>query len=179
MGQLQSSRTRTFRLLSTSRSWIDANHDFVPNCNLLDPSDQNDPNLPGYNPTRDSCGPGNPFFAKGFSPLTVDPAATSGWNTREHSWDLSAGVSQQLAARVSVDVTYNRRSWGNIATTINRALKPTDFNPFTYTVPKDRQAAGRRRVHPHLSRKSRRQSYNQFDNLYTLADNAGGIVNQL
>ena len=29
------------------RTWIDANHDFVPNCNLLDQSAQNDPNLAG------------------------------------------------------------------------------------------------------------------------------------
>jgi hypothetical protein len=162
---------------SAARSWTDANHDFVPNCNLLDQSDQNDPLLPGYNPTRDSCGAGNPFFGKGISPLTVDPAATTGWNTREHSWDLSAGVSQQLAPRVSVDVTYNRRSWGNIATTINRALKPTDFNPFTYTTPKDPKLPGGggytltfEEIAP--------AKYNQYDNLYTLADNAGGVINR-
>jgi hypothetical protein len=162
---------------SDSRNWTDANHDFVPNCNLLDPSDQNDPNLPGYNPAKDSCGPGNPFFGKSISPLTVDPAATTGWNTREHSWDLSAGITQQLAARVSVDVTYNRRSWGNIATTINRALKPTDFNPFTYTTPKDPKLPGGggytltfEEIAP--------AKFNQYDNLYTLADNAGGIINR-
>jgi hypothetical protein len=162
---------------SEQRNWVDANHDFVPNCNLLDPADQNDPNLPGYVPTRDSCGPGNPFFGKSISPLTVDPAATTGWNTREHSWDLSAGISQQLAPRVSVEVTYNRRSWANIATTINRALKPTDFNSFVYNVPQNPKLPGGggysltfEEIAP--------AKYNQFDNFYTLADNAGGIVNR-
>jgi hypothetical protein len=162
---------------SAQRNWTDANHDFVPNCNLLDQSDQNDPNLPGYNPTRDSCGPGNPFFGKSVSPLSLDPAATGGWNTREHSWDLTAGISQQLAPRVSVDVTYNRRSWGNIATTINRALKPTDFNPFTYTVPKDPKlpgGGGYTLTYEEIAP----AKFNQYDNLYTLADTAGGIINR-
>jgi hypothetical protein len=161
---------------STSRTWTDANHDFVPNCNLLDQSDQNDPLLPGYNPAKDSCGPGNPFFGKPFSPLTVDPAATTGWNTREHSWDLSAGVSQQLAPRVSVDVTYNRRSWGNIATTINRALTPADFSSFTYNVPKDPKlpgGGGYTLTYEEIAP----AKYNQYDSFYTLADNAGGITN--
>ena len=163
---------------NVQRTWVDANHDFVPNCNLLDQSAQNDPTSPGYNAAKDSCGVGNPFFGKIISPLTVDPAATTGWNTREHSWDLSAGISQQLAPRVSVDVTYNRRSWGNIATTINRALKPTDFNPFTYNVPKDPKLPGGggytltfEEIAP--------AKYNQFDNLYTLADNAGGAYQPL
>jgi Carboxypeptidase regulatory-like domain len=162
---------------NVQRTWVDANHDFVPNCNLLDQSAQNDPTAPGYNPAKDSCGVGNPFFGKYISPLTVDPAATTGWNTREHSWDLSGGISQQLAPRVSVDLTYNRRSWGNIATTINRALKPTDFNPFTYNVPKDPKLPGGggytltfEEIAP--------AKYNQFDNLYTLADNEGGVINR-
>ena len=150
---------------SVQRNWTDSNGNFVPDCDLLNQA------------ANGECGVGNPFFGKSISPLTVDPAATTGWNTREHSWDLSAGVTQQLAARVSVDLTYNRRSWGNIATTINRALKPTDFNPFTYTVPKDPKLPGGggytltfEEIAP--------AKYNQFDNLYTLADNAGGIINR-
>jgi hypothetical protein len=150
---------------SVSRSWTDTNGNFVPDCDLLNQA------------ANGECGVGNPFFGKSISPLTVDPAATTGWNTREHSWDLSAGISQQLAPRVSVDVSYNRRSWGNIATTINRALTPADFNPFTYTVPKDPKLPGGggytltfEEITP--------AKYNQYDNLYTLADNAGGVINR-
>jgi hypothetical protein len=90
---------------------------------------------------------------------------------------LSAGISQQIAPRVSVDVSYNRRSWGNIATTINRALKPTDFNPFTYTVPKDPKlpgGGGYTLTYEEIAP----AKYNQFDSLYTLADDAGGVVNR-
>ena len=150
---------------SQTRTWHDDNGDFVVNCDLLSPA------------ANGECGPGNPFFGKSVSPLTVDPAATTGWNTREHSWDLTAGISQQLAPRVSVDVSYNRRSWGNIATTINRALKPTDFNTFTYTTPKDSKlpgGGGYTLTYEEIAP----AKYNQFDNLYTLADDAGGIVNR-
>jgi hypothetical protein len=150
---------------SVQRNWTDTNGNFVPDCDLLNQA------------ANGECGVGNPFFGKSISPLTVDPAATTGWNTREHSWDLSAGISQQLAPRVSVDVAYNRRSWGNIATTINRALKPTDFNPFTYTVPQNSKLPGGggytltfEEIAP--------AKFNQYDSLYTLADNAGGVINR-
>jgi hypothetical protein len=148
------------------RAWNDANGNFIPDCNLLNQD------------ANGECGPGNPFFGKSaVSFLTTDPAVTSGWNTREHSWDLTLGISQQLAPRVSVDVSYNRRSWGNIPTTVNRALKPTDFNPFVYNVPQNPKLPGGGgyaltylEVAP--------AKFNQFDNFLTLADNVGGIQNR-
>jgi hypothetical protein len=148
-----------------TRTWTDANSDYVVNCNLLDPA------------ANGECGPGNPFFGKYVSPLTLDPAATTGWNTREHSWDLSASLSQQIAPRVSLEVSYNRRSWGNIPTTINRALKPADFNSFVYNVPQNPKlpaGGGYALTFEEIAP----AKYNQFDNLFTLADNAGGITNR-
>jgi hypothetical protein len=38
---------------------------------------------------------------------------------------------------VSAELSYVRRSWGNLHVTINRALTPNDFDQFTYTVPQD------------------------------------------
>ena len=70
---------------------------------------------------------------------------TSGWNKREHSWDLSLAISQQIAPRVSVDVTYNRRSWGNLQSTVNRNLTP-DRLRFVHVQGADgSKAAGQRR----------------------------------
>ena len=69
-----------------NRGWTDGNGDKRVDCNLLNPA------------ANGECGPGNPFFGKQVSPLTVDPATTDGWNTREYSWDLSAGVTQQVRA---------------------------------------------------------------------------------
>ena len=64
---------------SDTRNWTDSNHDYVVNCNLLNSA------------ANGECGPGNPFFGKPVSPLTVDPATTDGWNAREYSWDMTAG----------------------------------------------------------------------------------------
>src|SRR5204862_686260 len=111
---------------STIRAWTDANQNLVPDCNLLNTA------------ANSECGPmANPFFGRSFFPLALDPGITSGWNKREYSWDITAGVTQQVAPRVSVEVDYIRRSWGNLQTTYNKALTPADFDKFTYTVPTD------------------------------------------
>ena len=112
-----------FVTVGPERGWTDANNDLVVNCNLLNPA------------ANGECGPGNPSFLKSVPPLTTDPALTSGWNSREYSWDLTAGVTQQIAPRVSVEVDYIRRSWGNLTAQVNRAWTPADFDSFIYSVP--------------------------------------------
>ena len=164
--QLQPGRSRTFRFSSDQRSWTDNNDDFVVDCNLLDPAAQ-----PG-----EDCGAGNPFFGKSVSPLTIDPATTSGWNTREYSWDLTAGVTQQIAPRVSVEVNYIRRSWGNLQTTINRALTPADFDTFTYHVPND-PLLGSNAGQTLTFYDVKPAKFNLFDNYRTFNDNIGGGSN--
>jgi hypothetical protein len=149
---------------STTRTWLDTNGNFVPDCNLLNPL------------ANGECGPmASPTFGQTISPSTVDPATTSGWNTREHSWDLSFGVVQQLAPRVSVDVTYNRRSWGNLQATINRNLTPAYFDSFTYTVPNDPKlnSAGQTLTYVDL----KPQYFGKIDNYVTFANNVGGAYN--
>ena len=55
---------------------------------------------------------------------------------------MTLGVTQQIAPRISVEVDYIRRTWGNLKTTINRALTPADFDPFVYNVPATRRLPG-------------------------------------
>jgi hypothetical protein len=149
---------------SDTRGWTDANHNFVVDCNLRNSN------------ANGECGPGNPFFGKPVSPLTVDPATTSGWNTREYSWDLSAGVTQQVAPRVSVEVNYIRRSWGNLPATINRAWTPADFDSFVYNVPKDSRLPGGG-GYALTFYDVKPGKYQSLDNFLTFADNAGGAFN--
>jgi hypothetical protein len=116
---------------NTNRSWTDANGNFVPDCDLMNPAKNGE------------CGPwSNQNFGKSIDPLTIDPDTTNGWNKREYSWDLTAGITQQVAPRVSVEVDYIHRSWGNLQTTVNRALTPADFTTFTYNVPQDPKLPG-------------------------------------
>jgi len=117
---------------SVNRPWNDRgglgiDGDYVPQCDFLNPA------------ANGECGAwSNLNFGKpAVQNLTVDPNTTSGWNKREYSWDITAGITQQVAPRVSVEVDYIRRSWGNLQTTYNKALTPSDFDKFTYTVPVD------------------------------------------
>ena len=148
----------------TNRAWTD-NGNFVPDCDLLNPA------------ANGECGAmSNPNFARGINPLTVDPDTTQGWNKREYSWDLTAGITQEIAPRISLEVDYIRRSWGNLKTTINQALTPADFDTFVYNVPSDSRlpdgggyALTFRDVKP--------SKFGQVSNLQTFTENIGGSSN--
>ncbi len=149
---------------STTRTWGDANGDFVANCDLLNPA----ANL--------ECGPmAQPTFGKTISPTTVDPDTTEGWNKREHSWDLSVALQQQIAPRVSLEVSYNRRSWGNLQSTINRNLTPADFDTFTYKVPTDAKLASSGQTLTYVDLKPAK--FGQIDNYLTFSNKVGNAFN--
>jgi hypothetical protein len=149
----------------TNRPWSDNDHDFVPDCDLLNPA------------ANDECGAmSNPNFGKTINQLTVDPDTTSGWNKREYSWDLTAGITQQIVPRVSAEVDYIRRTWGNLKTTINRALTPADFDTFVYNVPADPRlpdgggyALTFRDIKP--------AAFGRYDNFQTFTRKIGGSSN--
>jgi hypothetical protein len=148
-----------------NRPWTDANGDYVPQCVFTNPA------------ANGECGPGNPAFLNSIPPLTTDPDLTGGWNSREYSWDLNAGITQQIAPRVSVQVDYIRRSWGNLTATVNRAWSPADFDTFTYTAPLDPKLPGGggysltfRDVKPAAFTRTR-------DNYLTFANDLGGASN--
>jgi len=149
---------------SDTRGWTD-NGDKVVNCNLLNPA------------ANGECGAGSPFFGKSISPLTTDPALTTGWNSREYSWDLNAGVTQQIAPRVSVELDYIRRSWGNLTATVNRAISPADFDSFIYTVPQDSRLPGGGGYNLTFM-DIKPGKFGLADNYLTFADNVGGAYNK-
>ncbi len=150
---------------NTNRPWTDTDSDFVPDCVMLNPA------------ANGECGPmSNPNFGKTTNPLTVDPETTSGWNKREYSWDVTAGVTQEVFPRVSVEVNYIRRTWGNLKTTINRALTPADFDTFTYNVPRDPKLPGGG-GYPLVFRDVKPNKFGILDNFQTFTDNIGGSSN--
>ena len=121
-----------FQSTDQRAEWTDRERgNFVPDCNFLNPA------------ANGECGPGNPILREAISLLnSIDPAFVDGWNTREYSWDLTAGITQEIAPRVSLQVDYVRRSWGNLPATINDALTPADFDTFVYNVPQDTRLPG-------------------------------------
>lgn len=110
----------------TNRAWNDRNGNFTPDCDMLDPQ------------ANGECGRwSNINFGRQVFTTTYDPAVLSGWNRREYSWDLTATIDQQIAPRVSVEVSYARRVWGNFTVTDNRAVGPADYDPFSLVAPVD------------------------------------------
>ncbi len=118
---------------TANRAWNDANRNFIPDCDL------NTAAANGECAALDN----NNFFGLRDSgsvrstATVVSPELLSGWNVRPFDWQFSASVQQQVLSRVSVELGYSRRSWGNFTFQDNRAVGPEDFDTYTFTVPND------------------------------------------
>jgi hypothetical protein len=92
------------------------------------------------------CGPltGNSANFGNLNPnlTTVNPAILQGWGIRPYDWQFGASVQQELLPRVSLEVSYNRRWFGNFFVTDNVLTKASDYNPWTLTVPQNANLPG-------------------------------------
>ena len=133
---------------SASRNWTDLNGDRVVNCDLSVAGAQS----PGTTGSIDQCGATNAAFATGSVAIPGADASNPsgltdfnvrrGWGVRSYNWEFSAGVQRELMPRVSVDVSYFRRWFGNFTATDNLALGPSDFRYFNITAPRDTRLPG-------------------------------------
>src|SRR6202040_3827757 len=78
------------------RSWNDANHNFVPDCDLTNVA------------ANGECGPLPRTFGQAASATTYDPATHQGWGARQYNWEFSGSVQHELFKQVSFDVVYFR-----------------------------------------------------------------------
>jgi hypothetical protein len=109
-----------------TRSWNDVDGDIVPDCNLLTPS------------ANGECGAiSDPNFGGTRAGTTYDPDVLEGWNKRPSNWQFEVGVQQEVLPRVSLTGSYWRSWMGNFFVVDNRAVAPTDFDPFSITAPVD------------------------------------------
>ena len=117
--------------VSTTRSWNDANKDFVVNCDLANPNkngecgDMTDKTL------------GQASFTRSY-----DPNFVTGWGNRPYNWGLGVQVQQEVLPRVSVNVGYFRNWWGNWYVVDNRATSLSDYTPFRIIAPFDSRLPG-------------------------------------
>ena len=111
---------------STTRAWSDANHDFVANCDLTNPA------------LNGECGAmSNSNFGKVIQGSTFDPNVLGGWGHRNYNWEFSGGVQHELAERVSFEISYFRRWYGNFTVTDNLATTASNWNPYSIPAPVD------------------------------------------
>ena len=120
------------RLVNTAnRSWTDANRDFVPQCDVTAPA------------ANGECGPiSNTNFGTAVPGDSFDPDLLTGWGNRSVNWEFSAGVQHEVLPRVSVDVGYFRRIWGNFQVTDNLAVSAADYDIFNMTTPAHAELPG-------------------------------------
>ncbi|MEP7310290.1 MAG: hypothetical protein ABJA98_32705 [Acidobacteriota bacterium] len=123
---------------TTTRSWTDANRNFLPDCDLLNPAAQDLRTSGG-----DFCAAmANPTFGTDVLTNTYDPDILGGWDVRPHNWGVGASVQHELLPRLSVLAAYNRRWFTNFLVTDNLAVSPADFTAFTATAPSDSRLPG-------------------------------------
>jgi hypothetical protein len=99
--------------------------DGVPQCVLTNPAANGECgaiNNPGFGSTNTNA-------------AKFDPAAYFGWNSRGYNWEFGVGVQRQIVPRVSVDVGYFRRIYGNFRVNDNTALAASDYTQFNVVVP--------------------------------------------
>ena len=123
---------------AANRSWTDANHNFVVNCNLTIPGASDQTAAGG-----DKCGAlsSNLFGTVGL-PVTYSPQLLNGLRP----WDYQIGISlqQQVASRVSVEVQWNKRWFDGLYVGRNLAFanESTSWTQYGITAPTDPRLPG-------------------------------------
>jgi hypothetical protein len=147
---------------NTARTWFDTNGNYVVDC---------DPANSGNSFGADFCGPwDNQNFGKVFSPTTIDPNLLTGYGNRPYDWQIGVSVQQEIIPRLSVEVGYNRRNWGNFQVTDNRAVGPDDYDVVTLNAPTDSRFPAGVSGQPYSFLVIKENKFGQADNYLTYSD---------
>ena len=116
---------------SVSRTWNDANGNFIPDCDLSNRA------------LNGECGPlaNQNFGGLGVTTHYADDAL-SGVGNRAYNWDFTTELQHELRPGVSISGGYYRNWFGNFLVTDNTLVTPADFNPFCITAPADSRLPG-------------------------------------
>jgi hypothetical protein len=119
---------------AAARGWTDGNRNLAVDCDLLNPAAQD--NLAGGG---DSCaaigGAGLNFGLANPNTTTINPEILGGWGVRPNDWQIGATVQHELVPRVSVELGYNRRWWGNFFVTDNVLTTAADYEVYSLAIP--------------------------------------------
>ena len=130
--------TRDRLVNRVTRSWTDANNNFVPDCDLQSVLLQDLRSTGG-----DFCAAlSNQNFGKPVFSNTIDDAILGGWGVRSADWQIGASVQHEVLPRFSVELGYYRRWLQNFLVTDNLAVTADDFGVFSVTAPSDARLPG-------------------------------------
>jgi hypothetical protein len=131
---LTSAKNPQFTLVNVvSRRWIDADQDFVPDCDL------------NIHVLNGECGQISDLnFGQPFTPSNVrDEDTLHGWGKRSGvNWEFSTAIQHELLSNVSVNVGYFRRMWSKFLATDNLLTSPSDYSPYCTVTPADSRLPG-------------------------------------
>jgi hypothetical protein len=109
---------------TVNRAWTDANFNYVPECDLMNPA------------ANGECGGwDNNTFGVALPPGAINPDILHGWGVRPSDWQFGASIQHEVLPRVSAEVGYNRRWFNGFTVTDNRATVASDYDLFTFTAP--------------------------------------------
>ena len=130
--------TSTLGTAGVTRAWSDANGNFVPDCDLLNPNAQ-DLRASG----GDLCGVvSNTSFGQNVLTNNFDPGVLNGWGVRPSDWTLDVSIQRQILPRASATLAYSRRWFHGFTVADNLALQPPDLTPFSVVAPVDPRLPG-------------------------------------
>jgi hypothetical protein len=130
--------TSVFGTAGVTRAWIDANTNFTPDCDLLNPLAQDLRAVGG-----DLCGVmSNTSFGQYVMSSNFDPRVLSGWGIRPADWSLGISIDHELLPRTFLNVAYNRRWFSGFTVVDNLAVTPADLTPFSIVAPADPRLPG-------------------------------------
>ena len=166
--------TGPFGVPGVTRTWIDANSDFVPDCDLSNPqANGNAAATPGGG-GPDFCGQiSNTRFGQPVLTGNYDPDVLNGWGVRAADWSLGVSLQQQIMRRMSVEVGYYRRSFDGFTMNDNLLLTAGDLTPYTITAPSDSRLPGGGGYQIGTLYDVGPAKSGQVDNLQTLAEKYG------
>jgi hypothetical protein len=154
---------------TTNRSWTDSNNNRVVDCVLMSKVAEDNRPTGG-----DVCGAwSNLNFGNPAGATVVNPDTMHGWGIRPYDWQYGVSVQQQVAPRVSVELSYNRRWWGNHFFTDNRAIGPQDFDTAAIKAPVNPNLPGGGGQDVTFVTRNTRSALGATDNYYTFASDYG------
>ena len=116
---------------SVNRDWDDTNGNFIPDCDLQSQL------------ANGECGAfSHNAFGTSRAATQYSNDFLEGFGVRPYNWLAIVELQHEVLSNVSLNVGYIRRWYGNHPATLNRAVTPADFDPFSVTVPLDSRLPG-------------------------------------